>query len=322
MNRRSFLGGGLIAITSSLMQVSALAAKEVGIPFFKSHRLPVGVQLFALAADLTQDFEGTLQAVARTGYRTVELAGYHDRTAVQIRLALDAAGLSCRGIHVQPDPVAGRSGPSLNGDIAAIISDAHALGTTDVILPIFLVPRGFVPPPGADRIRTLRAAGEALGVDDWRHIADFLNAKGRVLKSEGLRMGYHNHHFEFAPLPGGASGFDILLRETDPDLVFFELDVGWVVGGGSDPVDMVQAHPGRFAKMHVKDVAPSANPDFEGGVAPTEVGSGMMDWRRLLPAAYAAGVRDFVVEQEPPFTGRPIDSLAKSFAYLNHVVAA
>ncbi|AXB80138.1 sugar phosphate isomerase/epimerase [Novosphingobium sp. P6W] len=322
MDRRAFLSSGLIAVTTAFVTVPACGAKEAGMPFFQSHQLSMGVQLFALAADLARDFDGTLQAVAKTGYRTVELAGYHDRTATQIRLALDAAGLSCRGIHVQPDPVAGRSGPSLNGDIAAIITDSRALGTTDVILPIFLMPRRFVAPAGADRIRTLRAAGEALVADDWKYIADFLNAKGRELQSEGLRMGYHNHHFEFAPLRGGTTGFDILLRETDPSLVFFELDVGWVMGGGSDPVDMLQAHQGRFAKMHVKDVVPSTNPDFEGGVAPTEVGSGMIDWRRLLPAAYAAGVRDFVVEQEPPFAGPPIDSLAKSFAYLNQIETA
>ncbi len=138
--------------------------------------------------------------------------------------------------------------------------------------------------------------------DDWRFNADFLNAKGAVLKRSGLKLAYHNHNAEFSPLAGGGqgarNGYEILLATTDPALVGFEMDAGWVAAAGQDPFALLKDHPGRFTAMHVRDIKATTKPNFVFVQDPTEVGSGKIDWKRLLPAAHAAGVRDFFVEQE------------------------
>jgi sugar phosphate isomerase/epimerase len=156
--------------------------------------------------------------------------------------------------------------------------------------------------------------------DDWKWNADFLNEKAAVLKKAGIVAGYHNHNFEFAPL-GNTTGMDILLKGTDPSLVTFEMDVGWVTAAGHDPFAMLKAHPGRFTQMHVKDIKATTKANFELKQDPTEVGSGMIDWKKLLPAAYAAGVRGFYYEQEPPFAHARLESAKISYDYLAKVVA-
>jgi sugar phosphate isomerase/epimerase len=98
--------------------------------------------------------------------------------------------------------------------------------------------------------------------------------------------------------------------------VQFEMDVGWVVAGGVDPIALMKAHPGRFRMMHVKDVAKGVEPNFAFKVQTTSVGDGVIDWKRLLPAAYAAGVSEYFVEHEPPFTRPVLEMLRESFVNL------
>jgi sugar phosphate isomerase/epimerase len=99
------------------------------------------------------------------------------------------------------------------------------------------------------------------------------------------------------------------------------MDVGWVVAAGQDPFALMRAHPGRFKQMHVKDVLATTKPNFVFQQDPTEIGSGMIDWKKLLPVAYAAGIRDFFVEQEPPFAKPRLESVKVSFDYLNGLMA-
>ncbi|HEX2818447.1 MAG TPA: sugar phosphate isomerase/epimerase, partial [Phenylobacterium sp.] len=131
---------------------------------------------------------------------------------------------------------------------------------------------------------------------------------------------YHNHNIEFAP-KGETNGLEILLKYTDPALVPFEMDVGWVVAAGHDPFALLKAHPGRFRQMHVKDVKASTKANFAFQQDPADIGSGIIDWKRLLPAAYAHGVRDFFVEQEAPFDKPRLESVRIDFDYLNALVA-
>jgi sugar phosphate isomerase/epimerase len=125
---------------------------------------------------------------------------------------------------------------------------------------------------------------------------------------------------EFAPV-GGSSGLEILLKNTDPDFVTFELDVGWVAAAGVDPAAVFAKHKGRFSLMHVKDIKADTKPNFTLQMDPTEVGSGKLPWKTLLPAAYAAGVRGFYVEQEPPFARPRIEAAKISHDYLAGVTA-
>ncbi|MGN6375327.1 MAG: sugar phosphate isomerase/epimerase family protein [Sphingomonas sp.] len=315
MNRRDLLGAGLALSGAAFVGRTARAAAR---PFFAAHDLPIGVQLYTLDPDLDRDFDGTLAKLARIGFRSVEMAGFHGRSAAELKRAFDAHGLTCTSAHIQP--VDRGNGPSFaNHD--ALIRAMHVIGVTDVVLPIPLFPTDFRPPAETNAGDAFRASGKAMLLDDWHRTAAFLNAQAKALAPHGLRVGYHNHNFSFAPA-GGSTGFDILLAETDPKTVAFEMDVGWVAAAGKDPIALLKAHPGRFTQMHVKDIKPSTRPNFEARQDPTEVGSGKIAWPQILPVAYAAGVRHFYVEQEPPFPGSRIASVAKSYRYLATVAAA
>jgi sugar phosphate isomerase/epimerase len=310
---------GLSLAAAGLGLAAAAGARTPKEPFFRGTGLPVGLQLYTLGADLRANLDAMLGQVAQIGYRTVELAGYLGRTPAELRAAFDKAGLKATSSHVQGAP--GGPDPSL-ADLDRVIADAHVIGLSHIVMPMFQVPDRpeFKPRAGEDRRAALARLGEALTVEDWRRTADFLNAKGKVLKAAGLTFGYHNHNVEFAP-KGATNGLEILLKGTDPALVRFEMDVGWVVAAGHDPFALMARHPGRFKMMHVKDVKATTRPNFAFQQDPTEVGSGIIDWKRLLAAAYGAGVRDFFVEQEPPFAKPRLEAVKVSFDYLNAVVA-
>jgi sugar phosphate isomerase/epimerase len=311
---------GLVSRRTALAGMGALAvggsAKAAGRwPFFNRVGVPLGVQLYTLAPDLQKDFQGTLQQVAGIGFKTVELAGFLGRTAVQLRSAFDQVGLQCTSAHVPAQPLGPGGGDTLE-NVSKLIEDAQVLGLKYIVLPLFPLPRSAGGPrPGEDPLAFFIRAGQMMEADDWRACADLLNIKAAALHAAGLQMAYHNHNFEFAPR-GAANGFEILMERTDPKLVSFEMDAGWVAAAGFDPLALLKRYPGRFRLMHVKDIKASTKANFALQQDPTEVGSGRIPWARILPAAYAAGVRNFFVEQEPPFSGSRLASIEKSYRYL------
>jgi sugar phosphate isomerase/epimerase len=303
LSRRSLLGAGAALLGATL----ASGASAAQTPFFQRHKQPVGIQLYSLGPDLAKELDAQLATVSKIGFKSVELAGYLGRTPAELRAAFDKAGLVCPSAHISPKGPGGFS-----GDLAKLADELHVIGVKSAIMPILYIP---------DRLgNDLRAAGVQMTADDWKWNADFLNEKAAVLKKAGIISGYHNHNFEFAPL-GNTTGMEILLKGTDPNLVTFEMDVGWVTAAGHDPLALLKAHPGRFTQMHVKDVKATTKTNFELKQDPTEVGSGMIDWKTLLPAAYAAGIRGFYYEQEPPFAHARLESAKISYDYLAKVVA-
>ena len=314
LSRRNLISFGAAAAT--LGAAPAWAAKEA---FFMRTKLPIGLQLYTLGPGLASDLDGMLSQVAKIGYRTVELASYLGRTPKELRAAFDKAGLACTSGHVQGRPSG--TDPSLL-DTDRLIADAEVIGIKSLVLPMLPIPThiDLTPKPGDDRRNVLGRLAAQLTLDDWKATADLLNTAGAKLKKAGLPLGYHNHNVEFAPV-GGTTGMDYLLKNTDPALVHFEMDAGWVVAAGVDPLALLKAHPHRFRQMHVKDVQATTKPNFAFQQDPTEVGSGTIDWKRLLPASYAAGIRDFFVEQEAPFAKPRLESIKVSFDYLNTLVA-
>ena len=292
---------------------AAAPAFALRAPFFRRHRLPIGLQLYTLG-NVAKSLDETLASVAAIGFKTVELAAYYGRTPAQLRQSLDRAGLRCTSSHVHLTP---------GQDYAKLAAEAHVIGFDRVIHPMFNFPPGMTPRPAAGEtvMDAIGRIGQAMTPDQWMGQADLLNAAGRALKAEGLRVGYHNHNVEFAPGPDGRTGLDILLAATDPGLVTFELDAGWAAAAGIDPVALLRRHPGRFELMHVKDIKASTTPNFALRQDPAEVGQGSMNWPAILTASYAAGVRRFFVEQEPPFVRDRLESVAISFKYLAGVAA-
>jgi sugar phosphate isomerase/epimerase len=311
LSRRNLISFGAAAATLGGAP-AAWAAKEA---FFMSHKLPIGLQLYTLGPGLAADLDNQLSQVAKIGYRTVELAGYLGKTPKELRAAFDKAGLSATSSHVQGRPTG--TDPSLQ-DVDRLVADGRVIGIRKFVLPMFPIPThiDMTPKAGEDRRAVLARLAQQMTLDDWKATADLLNTAGAKIKAAGMSLGYHNHNVEFAP-SAGTTGMEYLLKNTDPKLVHFEMDVGWVVAAGHDPFALMKAHPGRFTQMHVKDVLATTKPNFVFQQDPTEVGSGIIEWKKLLPAAYAAGIRDFFVEQEPPFTRPRLESIKVSFDYLN-----
>lgn len=292
------------------------AATAAGKPFFARYGLPIGIQLYTLGPDAQKDLDGTLKAIAAIGYGKVELAGLYGHSPKDFRAALDRAGLKCTSAHIQA------KGPdSFSSDLSKLADDLKALGVETAILPMIAIPSRFGAPGKEEGIvGYLRRVAEGTTVDDWKANAEFLNEKGKALKPAGIKVGYHNHNYEFAPV-GGTTGMEILLANTDPSLVTFEVDIGWVAAAGVDPYAFLAKHKGRFSLMHVKDIKADTKPNFAFQMDPAEIGSGELDWKRLLSEAYANGVRGFYVEQEPPFTRPRLEAAKMDYDYLARLVA-
>ncbi|MDB5453308.1 MAG: hypothetical protein JWO33_1886 [Caulobacteraceae bacterium] len=313
IDRRSLLA--LMAAAAAGGPAAAAAAQ----PFFARHKLPVGIQVYSLGELPRTDLDGTMKQVAAIGYRTVELAGYLGKSPAQLRAAFDAAGLACSSAHVGMRAGTAEE-PGLFGDLGKLAADMHVLGVKTVIAPSFNAPADIVIPANEPGARGLARVARAMTEDHWKRLAADLNGIGRKLKASGLGFGYHNHNVEFVPV-GNRTGLGVMIAETEPAAVSFELDIGWAAAAGQDPAALFARNPGRYRAAHLKDIKPSTVANLELKMDPTEVGSGKLDWGKILPAAYKAGVRNFFVEQEAPFAFPRLVSAAKCYSYLSTLKA-
>ncbi len=308
MSRRFALGAAMVAAVGASRRVGAASM------LFRPGGRPLGINLYMLGADYTKDIDGTLQAVAAIGYREVE-TNFDVFSPAQTKAALLRAGLRCTNISVLADPI--RASLSLRSDAGILADGAHTVGAEYITCNLFPLPDGVKMRPlaGESVEQMLARVTGSVTADDWRRSADYFNAKGAEFKRHGIKFAYHNHNAEFAA-HGDTNGLAILLEHTDPALVHFEMDMGWVVSAGHDPVEILKAYPGRFAMTHIKDVARSYHPNTALKADMTEVGSGVIDWKRVIDAALVAGVRHFNVEQDPPYALPRIEAARKSFNYL------
>jgi hypothetical protein len=180
LSRRSLIAAGAAGLAGL---GAARAGQAASQPFFARTGLPIGLQLYTLADQAKADLEGTLKAVAAIGFKSIELAGYAGRTPAQLRKAMDAVGLSTPSAHVQVQAQGGES--SLDGDLSRLADEAHVLGVRMIVMPIFYTPERFDLKPRAGEAfgQVLGRIGGAMTADDWKFNADFLNAKGAVLKT-------------------------------------------------------------------------------------------------------------------------------------------
>jgi sugar phosphate isomerase/epimerase len=317
--RRTVLRAAAAGLGLAVPAIRALAADAS--PFFSRHHLPIGLQLYTVGAEARKDLHGTLARVAAAGYQTVELAGLYGNSPQVMRKAADDVGLKYTSIHLQAQ--SRDAEPGFDQPPEQLAATMQVLGLSDVVLPMFSFPAHLPKANPAERGAYLARVVPLLTVDDWKATAAFLNDKAAALSKVGLRVSYHNHNVEFQPIAeagGDTCGLEILLKETDPKLVHFEMDVGWVAAGGADPIKILEHRKGRFRMMHVKDLMATTKTNYVMQQDPAEVGNGMLPWPKILDVAYASGVRKFFVEQEPPFKGDPLDSVAISAKYLSTIV--
>ncbi|MBV1688409.1 sugar phosphate isomerase/epimerase [Novosphingobium sp. G106] len=316
LQRRSFMAG--------LGTVGALALFEHPVfagsrrAFFARHAQPMGLQLGSLGTISSRDIDAILGKVAEIGYREIELTNLFGLQPAQIGAAAVRAGLSVSSLHLPLMAIGGPSALSMTSDTSRIVDAMGALGAKWAVAPILLIPSNFRPQSGesleAAIARTIAAAGE----DIWKQTAEALNRKGDALRQSGIGVAYHNHNLDFAPI-GKTTGWEILWRETEPDFVGFEVDIGWVQLAGLDPVHFLEGASGRIKLLHVRDIADSQPRGYRIAMGSPAVGSGKLDWTRILPAAYHAGARHFLVEQEPQTAVEPIDAVARSYTYLSQI---
>ncbi|MEY4762533.1 MAG: Myo-inosose-2 dehydratase [Pseudomonadota bacterium] len=309
ISRRDALGLGVAAAVGASLPSVGHSAN-----FFKSQNLPIGLQLYTVADAARKDLSGSFERLAKIGFKAIELAGYHGHSPAELKSAADKNGLKFTGIHLSDISRDGME-PGL-ADAGKLASQMRALGIEEVTMPIMPFPEGFAPGKDEPFRDFLIRASAKMDKSYYQKMAALLNQRGAALAKEGLRFSYHNHNLEFAPI-GNTTGWDILVAETDPKSVSFEMDAGWVAAAGLDPVATVRKLSGRVRQMHVKDIKASTKANYTLTQDPTEVGSGSLKWAEILPVAHAAGVRHFYVEQEPPFTMDRFDAIAKSLRYLS-----
>ena len=312
MDRRALLTGALAAGTAALVEgCTTMTASDASL--FKRIDKPIGLQVYTLGDEAGADIDATFATVAGIGYREIELPGLYGKTARELRAAADRAGLAITSLHV-PLETRGRPGLSFASPAAEISETVMTLGAANAVAPIALFPQGFRPAPGESIQAAIGRAFNAAGAEPWLRSAALINPVAVALKRLGVRVGYHNHNLEFAPI-GDTTGWDILMREFDP-AVELEVDIGWIAAAGFDPVAFLAGQRRRVSQLHVKDVGAGNRINYALAMTPAEVGSGTLDWARILPAARAAGVEHFYVEQEPPFTIPRIEAARKSYGYL------
>jgi len=273
-DRREFLTAmGAVGLTGAGLLAAGCSRAPAG------RRLDrIGVQLYSVRDAMQENVERTLERVAAIGYTEVEFAGYFDRTPQQIRSLLDANGLTAPSTHVSLEV--------LENDWESTVDLAKTVGHEYLVVPSI---------PAEDRTT----------IDDYRAMAERFNGVAERAMEAGLLFGYHNHNFEFELLDDRVP-YDVLLDETDPELVKFEMDLFWITKGGADPLAYFSEHPGRFALVHVKDM--NANGDM------VAVGAGTIDFASLFAHSDEAGIRHYFVEHDN--AADPFESIRASYDYL------
>ncbi len=251
---------------------------------------PIGLQLYTVSAELDKDFHGGLKRIAAIGYKEVELAQTHSKSAKELRKAFKNTGLTCRSAYKF-----GRQTPEQFMDFA------NELGVKYVVT-------AFLP------------QASEMSLDYYKKSAETANMLGEAAKKRGLQYLCHNHNPDFKPL-ANTTGYDVLLASTDPELVKLELDCGWMSAAGQDPVSYLEKYSSRYRLLHIRSFHPG-NPTFNltgpGAPVATELGRGVPDYSRIFQAAKQAGIEQYYVEQEPPFKEMSaFDAIKVDYDYLH-----
>ena len=285
-SRRSFLKTS----SASLLCGSALLrGREL---FAKTLSLPLALQLYSVREQLPTDYAGTLKKIGALGYREVEAAGYFDHSTAEVKQAMHDAGLNLVSAHY--------SSADLHRQFDQIVAFNKELGVRYIIC-------------SSPRLKDPSRGRAPFTLDDWRWNADEFNAIGEKVNAAGLRFGYHNHITEFNKIDGIVP-YDELLHRTEPSKVTMEMDCGWVIVGGGNPVEYLRKYPTRITMLHVKDFKRSATPlSNTNRPVIAELGQGFIDYAPILQQAAKSGhIKHCFVEQEafdvPPMESLKIDA--------------
>jgi sugar phosphate isomerase/epimerase len=313
-NRRNFL------------KKTGLATAALANPFqnlFAEMNLEnkMGIQLFSLPKMLSEDFEKGIKMLAAMGYKELELygpfpfsteaaqkrwsavtpqlgfngSGYFGKTIKEVKTILHDNGLKSPAMHTDMD--------TLLNSMDKLGEAAHILGQKYVTLPSI-----------PDELRK--------NLDDYKRISETFNKIGENAQKNGIKFGYHNHGYGIKPMEGQIP-LQIILENTDPNLVFFELDIFWTASGGADPIEYLTKYPNRYKMLHLKDMKEKKEFSGDGGNASqwiplfgnmTTAGDGVLDLKGIVKKAKEIGVEHYFVEQD--MVANPEIALKRSLDYL------
>jgi sugar phosphate isomerase/epimerase len=312
-NRRKFLQqSGMLAMTGLLYP----GLKGANNLFGMKADMPIGLQLYTLGNLMTTDTAGTLQKVAAIGYTQVESAGsqkgnWYGFKPKEFAVMVKDAGMTWRSAHVSGAPITIDQIMKMakNAEDSAKIQKMAA-GFKNMPKQITLRDnyQQLADEAAEGGISYLVCSFIPVGtLDEIKTAVDVFNKSGEACKKVGVQFAYHNHTTEFDTVEGQRP-FDYILNNTDKDMVKMELDLAWATKANQDPVALFKMHPGRFPLWHVKDLD-KVNKE------PAEVGSGIIDFKRIFDNAGDSGMKYFFVEQDG--APQPIQDVTNSYDYLN-----
>jgi sugar phosphate isomerase/epimerase len=295
ISRRTFLQTASVSLGAAALSkfIPPLMANPLG--------LPLGLQLYSVRDLLPKDYEGTLRQLGALGYQEVEAAGFFGHTPTQVKQAMDKAGLRCVSAHYALKDLL----PKLD----ETIQYGKDLGLRYIVCAApWLKDPSKVKDPGS------REARDKMTLDDWRWNTEQFNRIGERVHAAGMKFAYHNHTAEFRS-QNGVLFYDEIMRQTDPAKVEMEMDCGWVVVGGGNPVDLLTKYSSRISMLHVKEFKISGPATNAAPPPSTEMGRGSIDYLPIFAAAKKAHIKHIFVEQEE-FDVPPMDALKIDVDYM------
>lgn len=253
--------------------------------------VPLGVQLFTVRKEAERNLPKVLDEIRKIGYQEVETyAGLYTFSADALRHMVDEAGLKAPSGHFNYD------------DLGTRFNYAAEMGLEWMVCSMI----------------SPSMWGSLAG---FRTAAKQFNLWGKRAKERGMRFAFHNHDYEFRP-QNGTTGYEVLMSETDPELVFFEVDCYWVAQGGHDPVTLMKKLGPRLKMLHLKDRAAGVPISYDMGPESAHfvpIGQGTLDWKAILAEGERLGVEHYFVEQDET-KGPEIQAVRESFEYLRKLV--
>jgi sugar phosphate isomerase/epimerase len=277
LTRKSFIRDTTVFTAGSLLFPSMLNASVKKIK-------NVGVQLYTFREAMAADAKGTLEKIAALGIKQIESARsnkghYYGLTPKEMKAVCKSLGVTLSSGHVH-----------LDDKWQQTMNEAAESGQQYLICS------------------SMPTSGQT--VDNYKTVAASFNKAGEACKKLGLKFGYHNHDYEFESA-GGQVLYDILLHNTDPSVVYMEMDLGWVVVAGKDPLNYFDQYPGRFPLWHLKDMDVAKKHSVE-------FGKGQLNIKAMLKNSKKAGLDIIFVEQEE-YAIDPFSSMKENMDYLKKI---
>ncbi|HEY4325021.1 MAG TPA: sugar phosphate isomerase/epimerase [Mucilaginibacter sp.] len=314
-NRRKFLQqSGTLALASLMLPKLGSAANF----FDRKATHSIGLQLYTLGGLMTSDTKGTLQKLAAIGYKELESAGsgpgtVYGKPVKEFAAMAKDLGMTWRSAHV--------------GGVAFTVEQIMKMAKTkedsariQKMAPMIAKMPKISLKDNAQQLADDAAAGglsylvcssiPVSTMDEIKIAVDVFNKAGEACKKNGVQFAYHNHVTEFDTIDG-TRPFDYILNNTDKNLVKMELDLAWATKAKQDPVELFKLHPGRYPLWHVKDLDKLK-------MEPAEVGSGVVDFKRIFDNAKESGMKYFFVEQDG--APQPLQNVANSYNYLDKML--